>query len=154
MTTPGPASLQSAESDLHTAQSETDPHRQGQYARSAAGTAAEVAVDDSTSGADRERALEVMHEALTLVARSLLHDAQATLADARGSADPGRRRYLARTAVSKARAVVRHRDITDDERAAARQVIGHGRMLASTTGLAARRQQGIEQEQGHPDIAI
>lgn len=154
MTTPVPASLHSAESHLQIALSESDPHRQGQYARSAADTAAEVAVDDSTSGADRERALEVMQDALTLVARSLLHEAQATLGAARGDADPGRRRALARTAVSKAREVVRHRDITDDERAAARQVIGHGRMLASTIGLAARRQQRIEQEQGHPDIAI
>ncbi|AFM20457.1 hypothetical protein Mycch_5841 (plasmid) [Mycolicibacterium chubuense NBB4] len=57
MTTPVPASLQSAESDLHTAQSETDPDRQGQYARSAADTAAEVAVDHATTSADRERTL-------------------------------------------------------------------------------------------------
>ena len=53
MSTPGRASLQSAESDLQIALSEADPHRQGQYARSAADTAAEVALDNAMSRADR-----------------------------------------------------------------------------------------------------
>lgn len=153
MTTPGPASLLGAESDLHTAQSETDPHRQGQYAQSAADTAAEVAVDDATTTADRARALEVMQEALALTARSLLREAQSTLADARGNADPKRRRELARTAVSKARQVARHRNISDEERAAARQVVGHGRMLATTVGASVRRQR-VEREGNEPGIAI
>lgn len=154
MTTPEPASLQGAESDLHTAQSETDPHRQAQYARSAADTAAEVAVDDATTSADRERALAVMQDALTLTARSLLREAQSTLTDARGSTEPRRRRELARSAVSKAHQAARHRDLTDEERAAARQVIGHGRMLATTASTSAKREQSIEREHDHPDIAI
>ena len=152
MTTPEPASLQGAESDLHTAQSETDPLRRGQYARSAADTAAEVAVDNATSGADRERAVAVMQEALGLATRSLLREAQSTLSDARGNPDPQRRRELARSAVSMARQVARHRDLTDDERAAARQVIGHGRMLATTVSASVERQQRVEREQ--PGIAI
>jgi hypothetical protein len=154
MTTPVPASLQGAEGDLHTAQSETDPHRQGQYARSAADTAAEVAVDDATTSADRERALAVMQDALALTARSLLREAQSTLADARGSTEPQRRRELARSAVSKARQVAHHWDLSDEERAAARRVIGHGRMLASTFGVSAKRQQGVEREHDQPGIAI
>lgn len=154
MTTPEPASLQGAESDLHTAQSETDPHRQGQYARSAADTAAEVAVDDATTSANRGRALAVMQDALALTARSLLREAQSTLASARDSTEPRRRRELARSAVSKARQVARQSDLTDEERAAARQVIGHGRMLATTVTASVKRQQGIERERDQPDIAI
>jgi hypothetical protein len=154
MTTPGAASLQGAESDLQTAQSESDPHRQGQYARSAADTAAEVAVDNATSSTDRERAVAVMQDALTLAARSQLREAQSTLTDARGSTDPLRRQELARSAVSKARQVARHRDLTDDERAAARQVIGHGRMLATTVSISVKRQQRIEREREEPGIAI
>lgn len=154
MTTPEPASLQSAESDLHTAQSETDPHRQGQYARSAADTAAEVTLDNTTSSTDRERAAAVMQDALVLAARSQLREAQSTLTEARGSTEPGRRRELARSAVSKARQVARHRDLTDEERAAARQVIGHGRMLATTVSASVKREQGIEREHDQPGIAI
>jgi hypothetical protein len=154
MTSPGPASLQDAESDLQTAQSVSDSHRQGQYARSAADTAAEAALDNATSSADRERAVAVMQEALTLAARSLLREAQSTLSDARGNTDPQRRRELARSAVSKARQVARHRDVTDEERAAARQVIGHGRMLATTVSSTVKRQQRIERERDEPGIAI
>ena len=153
MTTPGAASLQGAESDLQTALSESDPHRQGQYARSAADTAAEVAVDNATSSADRERAVALMRDALALSVRSLLREAQSTLADARGNTDPRRRRELARTAVSKARQVARHRDLSDEERAVARQVVGHGRMLATTVG-AAERQRTVERERDERDIAI
>ena len=56
-------------------------------------------------------------------------------------------------AVSKVRHVARHRDVTDEERAAARYVIGHGRMLATTVSSSVRRQQ---RERGHdqPGIAI
>lgn len=146
--------LSDAENDLRTAQFETDWHRQGQYARSAADTAAQVAVDSTTSDADRARAVAVMDTALALAARSLLREAHSTLADARGHADPQRRRELARSAVSKARQVARHRDATEDERAEARQIIGHGRMLATTVGASVRRQQRVEREQEQPDIAI
>ena len=59
-------------------------------------------------------------------------EAQSGLTDARSCSDPQRRRELARSAVRKARQVARHRDVTDEERAAARQVTGHGRMLATT----------------------
>jgi hypothetical protein len=113
-----------------------------------------VALDTATSSADRERAVAVMQEALTLAARSLLREAQSTLSDARGNTDPQRRRELARSAVSKARQVARHRDVTDEERAAARQVIGHGRMLATTVSSTVKRQQLIERERDEPGIAI
>ena len=139
---------------MQTAQSESDPHRQGQYARSAADTAAEVAVNNATSSAERERAVAVMETALALAARGLLREAQATLADARAQSDPQRRRELARAAASKARQVTRHRDMTDEERAEARQVIGHGRMLATTVSSSVRRQQRVEREQDQPGIAI
>lgn len=152
MTTPGRASLQSAESDLQIALSEADPHRQGQYARSAADTAAEVALDDAVSRADRERAVAVTQEAMTLTARSLLRESRAILVEARNSTDPQRRRELARTAVSKARQATRHRDISDDERAAARQVIGYGRML--DTVRVSEPRQHVERERNEPGIAI
>ena len=70
------------ENDLRTAQSETDPHRQDQYARSAPDSAAEVAVNGDTSDADRARAVEAMDAALALARRSLLREAQSTLARA------------------------------------------------------------------------
>lgn len=145
--------LADAENDLRTAQSETDPHRQGQYARSAADSAAEVAVDDGTSDADRARAVEVMNTALALAAGSLLRQAQSTLAEARGDADPQRRGELARLAVSQANQVARHRDITADERAEARQVIGHGRMLDASV-RAAGRQRSAERELDDRGVAI
>lgn len=154
MTAPLPGSLADAENALRTAQSEIDPHRQGQYARSAADAAAEVAVDGNTSEADRARAVEVMDTALVLAGRSLLREAQSTLASARESSDPRQRREQARMAVSKARQVSRQRDLTDDERAEARQIIGHGRMLATSVGASVRRQQRVEREQEQPGIAI
>jgi hypothetical protein len=154
MTAPMSGALADAENDLRTAQSEVDPHRQGQYARSAADSAAEVAVDGNTSDADRARAVEVMDAALALAGRSLLREAQSTLAGARDSTDPQQRRELARLAVSKARQVSRQRDLTDDERAEARQIIGHGRMLATSVGASVRRQQRVEREQEQPGIAI
>lgn len=154
MTAPMSGTVADAESDLRTAQSETDPHRQGQYARSAADSAAEVAVDGNTSEADRARAVEVMNAALALAGRSLLREAQSTLAGARENPDPQQRRELARLAVSKARQVSRQRDLTDDERAEARQIIGHGRMLATSVGASVRRQQRVEREQEQPGIAI
>lgn len=153
MTAPMSSSLTDAESDLRTAQSETDAHRQGQYARSAADSAAEVAVDSNTSEADRSRAVEVMDAALALAGRSL-REAQATLAAARDNPDPQQRREQARLAVSKARQVSRQRDLTDDERAEARQIIGHGRMIATSVGASVRRQQRVEREQEQPGIAI
>lgn len=156
MTAPLSASLGDAERDLQTAQSESDPQRQGQYARSAADTAAEVAVDNSTSSADCERAVSLMKTALALAAQSLLRDAQANLAEAGGHNDPQRRRELARTAISKARQVMRYRDASDEERAEARRVIGHGRVLASAVSASVRRQQRVEpeREREQPGLAI
>jgi hypothetical protein len=73
---------------LQTAQLESDPHRQGQYARAAADTAAEVAMNDGASAEDRERALAIMRSSLTLIPGSLLGEAQSMLTAARGEADP------------------------------------------------------------------
>lgn len=154
MTAPMSGALADAENDLRTAQSETDPHRQGQYARSAADLAAEVAVSGGVSDTDRARAVEVMDAALALAGRRLLREARSTLASARESSDPQRRREQARLAVSKARQVIRQRDLTDDERAEARQIIGHGRMLATSMGASVRRQRRVEREQEQPGIAI
>jgi hypothetical protein len=154
MTAPMCGALADAENDLRTAQSETDPHRQGQYARSAADLAAEVAVSGGVSETDRARAVEVMDAALALAGRSLLREARSTLASARENSDPQRRREQARLAVSKARQVTRQRDLTDDERAEARQIIGHARMLATSVGASVRRQRRVEREQEQPGIAI
>lgn len=156
MTAPLSNSLADAERDLRTAQSEIDPHRQGQYARSAADGAAEVAVAGGTDSDERERAVSLMDSALTLAARALLREAKSHLADARAAEDPQRRRELARSAVSKARQASRQRDLTDDERAEARQAVGHGRMLASSVGASVRRQRRAERDRGRdePGIAI
>jgi hypothetical protein len=56
--------------------------------------------------------------------------------------------------VSKARQVAGQRDLTDDERTEARQIIGHGRMLATSVGASVRCQQRVEREQEQPGIAI
>lgn len=154
MTAPLSGALADAENDLRTAQSATDSHRQGRYARSAADSAAEVAIDGDTSDADRARAVEVMDAALALTGRSLLREAQSTLAGARDNPDPKHRREQARLAVSKARQVTRQRDFTDDERAEARQIIGHGRMLATSVTASVRRQHRVEREPEPPGIAI
>lgn len=156
MTAPVPGSLQDAESDLWTAQLESDPHRQGQYARSAADTAAEVAMDAKASPQDREDAGKILQSSLTVVAWSLLQEAQKALADARGETDPQRRRELARSAVAKAREAVGHRESTEEARAQARKIIGHGRMIGNTIVETAMRQRSAEREQEHepPGIAI
>jgi hypothetical protein len=67
---------------------ESDRHRQGQYARAAADTAAEVAMDAKASPQDREDAGKILQSSLTVVAWSLLQEAQKALADARGETDP------------------------------------------------------------------
>jgi hypothetical protein len=139
---------------LQTAQSESEPHRQAQYARAACDSAAEVATDIAARSADRERAVAVMHDSHTLAAQSMLREAESTLAEARDSADPQRRRELARSAVSKARHVARHREISEDERSAARQIVGHGRLLAKPVSAAGRRQERAELEQEHPGLAL
>jgi hypothetical protein len=74
MTAPLPGILQDAESDLQPAQSESDPHRQGQYARCCR-CRREVAMNDDASAQDRERALAIMRSSLTLIPGSLLRDA-------------------------------------------------------------------------------
>jgi hypothetical protein len=156
MTAPLPGILQDAESDLQTAQSESDPHRQGQDARAAADAAAEVAMNEGASAQDRERALAIMRSSLTLIPGSLLREAQNMLTAARGEADPQRRRELARSALAKAREAVGRREVTDEERAQARQVIGGGRMIVNTIVETAIRQHAAERERGHetPSIAL
>ena len=155
MTAPLPGLLQDAESDLQTAQSESDPHRQGQYARAAADAAAEVAMNAGASAEDRERALVIMRSSLTLIPGSLLGEAQSMLTAARGEADPQRRRELARSALAKGREALRHREVTDEERAQGRQVIGGARMIVNTIVETAMRQQAADREHEHhtPSIA-
>jgi hypothetical protein len=77
MTAPLPRILQDAESDLQTAQSESDPHRLGQYARAAADAAAEVAMNDGASAQDRERALVIMRSSLALGHRGVTDEERA-----------------------------------------------------------------------------
>jgi hypothetical protein len=151
-----PVTLQDAESDLQTAQLEADPYRQGQYARAAADAAAEVAMRDDVNAADRARALAVMRSSLALIPKSLLGEAHHALAAARSESDPQRRRELAKSALAKAREAVTHPEVTDDERAQARQVIGGGRMIANTIVETAMRQRAAErvQEQQAPSIAL
>jgi hypothetical protein len=155
MTAPLPGILHDAERDLQTAQSESDPHRQGQYARAAADAAAEVAMNDGASAQDRERALAIMRSSLTLIPGSLLREAQNMLTAARGEADPQRRRELARSALVKGREAV-GREVTDQERAQGRQVIGGARMIVNTIVETAIRQQAAEREREHqtPSIAL
>jgi hypothetical protein len=156
MTAPLPGILQDAVSDLQTAQSESDPHRQGQYARAAADAAAEVAMNDGASAQGRERALAIMRSSLTLIPGSLLGEAQSMLTAARDEADPHRRRELARSALAKGREALRHREVTDEERAQGRQVIGGARMIVNTIVETAMRQQAADRQHGHqtPSIAL
>ena len=156
MTAPLPGILQDAESDLQTAQSESDPHRLGQYARAAADAAAEVAMNDGASAQDRERALVIMRSSLALIPGSLLGEAQRMLAAARGEADPQRRRELARSALAKGREALGHRGVTDEERAQGRQVIGGARMIVNTIVETAMRQQAADREREHhtPSISL
>ncbi len=140
MTAPLPDALRNAESDFLTAQSESEPHRQGQYARSAADAAAEVSLDASASAQDRERAQTILRSAQSLIPGSLVRTARAKLTEARGETDPHRRRELARTAVAKAQEAVDRREVTDDERAEAREVIGGGRLIVNTVLESAMRQ--------------
>src|SRR4051794_29590757 len=102
MTAPLPDALRDAERDLQTAQSESDAHRQGQYARAAADAAAEVALDPDASAQDRERAQAALRAAQALIPGTLIRSAHAELAEARSETDPHRRRELARSAVAKA----------------------------------------------------
>ena len=156
MTAPLQDALRDAESDLQTAQSESDPHRQGQYARSAADAAAEVSLDTGASTEDRERAQTILSSSQALIPGSLIRAAHAELTAARGETDPHRRRELARAAVAKARDAVGRREITDDERAEARQVIGGGRLIVNTVVETAMRQRAAERGHEHepPGIAI
>jgi hypothetical protein len=146
MTAPMPGALQAAESDLQTAQLETDPHRRGQYARSAADAAAEVAMDTSASADDRVRAVSILRSSKALLPGILLREADDMLSAARAETDPHQRRTLARSALAKARNAVGHRDVTDEERAHARQVIGAGRMVVNTILETSMRRHGTEQE--------
>jgi hypothetical protein len=105
------------------------------------------------SAEDRDRAVVIMRSALELTPKpdpgSLLREAQNLLTDARGEADPHRRREQARSALAKAREAMRHRDVDNHERAQARQVIGAGRMLVNTGVEAATRPQIAEREREH-----
>jgi hypothetical protein len=156
MTAPLPGRLQDAESDLQTAQLESDPHRQGQYARAAADAAAEVAMNAGASAEDRERALAIMRSSLTLIPGSLLREAQNMMTAARDETDPQRRRELARSALAMGREALRHREVTDQERAQGRQLIGGARMIVNTTVETAMRQQAADREHEHqtPSIAL
>ncbi|WP_235887116.1 hypothetical protein [Mycolicibacterium arabiense] len=156
MTAPLPGALDHAENDLRTAQSEADPHRQGQYARSAADAAAEVSLDAGASAEERQRAQAVVRSALTMIPGSLLREAQSMLTAARRETDPHRRRELAGSALSKARDAAGRREVTDEQRAQARQVIGSGRMISSTIVEAAMRRRRIEREQERetPGVAM
>jgi hypothetical protein len=146
MTAPMPGVLHTAETDLHTAQSEPDPRRQGQYARSAADAAAEVAMDDSATAEERERAVSILRASKALVPASRLREADDILSAARTETDSHQRRALARSALAKAREAVRHCDVTDEERAQARQVIGAGRMIVNTILETSMRRHGTQQE--------
>jgi hypothetical protein len=154
MTARSPGLLQDAERDLQTAQSESDPHRQGQYARSAADSAAEAAMNAGASAEDRERALEIMRSSLTLIPGSLLGEAQSMLTAARAETDPHRRRELARSALAKGREALRHREVTDQERAQGRQVIGGARMVVNTIVETTMRQQAADREHEHQTPGI
>jgi hypothetical protein len=146
--------LRDAERDLQTAQSETNPHRQGQYARSAADAAAEVTLDPDASAQDRDRAQATLRAAQALIPGSLIRSAHADLAEARGETDPHRRREMARSAVAKAREAVDRNEVTDDERAQARQVIGGGRLLDNTVVETAIRQRAAERSHQHEPEGI
>lgn len=151
-----PDALADAESDLRTAQSEADPRRQGQYARSAADAAAEVSLDAGASAEERERAQAIVQSALTLIPGSLLREAQSMLTAARSETDLHRRRELASSALAKAREAVRRREATDEERAQARQLMGSGRMISNTIMEASMRQQTMQPDRKHenPGVAL
>lgn len=156
MTVPLSGALTNAENDLRTAQSEADPHRQGQYARSAVDAAAEASLDAGAGAEERERAQSVLQSALTMIPGSLLREAQSILTTARSETDPHKRRELARSALAKAREAAGRREVTDEERAQARQVIGSARMMSNTTVEAEIRQRsmGREREREVPDVAL
>jgi hypothetical protein len=156
MTAPMPGVLQTAETDLRTAQSEVDPYRQGQYARSAADAAAEVAMDDSASAEERERAVSIVRASRALLPGSLVREAHELISAARAATDPHQRRALARSALAKAREAARHCEVTDDERAQARQVIGTGRMIVNTVLETSMRRQITKQERDPdtPSLAL
>lgn len=158
MTAPLPGALTDAENDLRTAQSEADPYRQGQYARSAADAAAEASLDAGASAEERERAQAVLRSALTMIPGSLLREAQSMLSAARSETDPHKRRELAKSALAKAREAADRREATDEERALVRQVIGSVRMVANTSVEAAMRHRTTgrdrEREREVPDVAL
>lgn len=156
MTAPTSDALGNAESDLRTAQSEADPRRRNQYARSAADTATEVAVDPGASRADRARAATMARAARAIVARSALREAQTALAGARSESDRQRRRELASTAVSHAHQAAGNGDLTEEERAQARDVIANSRMVLSAAAQTLTRQPNIERDHEHepPGIAL
>lgn len=155
VTAPQPGILQAAESDLETAQSESDPHRQGQYARAAADAASEVSLDVDASAEDRERAQMILRSSLAMIPGSLLREAQTTLTAARAQTDPQRRRDLARSALTMAREAVGRREVTEDERAQARQVIGGARMVVNTIVETAMHQYAHRDRQHEtPNLAL
>ncbi len=111
-------------------------------------------MDAGASAADRERAQTILRKSLALIPRSLIRQAQTALTAARGETDPERRRELARAAVVKARDAVGRREITDDERAQARQLIGSGRLIVNTIVETAMRQRSTEHGREHQPSGI
>jgi hypothetical protein len=77
-------------------------------------------------------------------------------ASSEGHRPLGERRELAKSALAKAREAVGHREVTDQERAKGRQVIGGARMIANTIVETAMRQQAADREREHetPSIAL
>jgi hypothetical protein len=156
MTAPRPAARENAESDWQTEQSESDPHRQGQYAWAAADAAAEVSMDAGASAADRERAQAILRSSLALIPGSLIRQAQTALTASRGETHPERQHELARAAAAMAGEAVGRREVTDDERAQARQLISGARLIVNTIAETAMRQRSTARGHEHqpPGIAI
>ena len=76
------------------------------------------------------------------------------LTAARGEADPHRRRELARSALAKGREALRHREVTDEERAQGRQVIGGARMIVNTGVEATMLRRRDQPERGHESPGV
>jgi hypothetical protein len=114
--------------------------------------------DRDASAEDRDRALAIMRSSLELTPKPdpdhLLRDAQNILTEARGETDPYRRRELARSALAKARAAMRHHGVGDQQRAQLRQVIGAGRMIVNAGVEAAMRQHSAQPEREHQSPGI
>lgn len=103
-------------------------------------------MDDRASAEERERAVEIVRASMALLPGSLIREAREMISAARAEADPHQRRALARSVLAKAREAMRYREVTDDERAQVRQVIGAGRMIVNTVLETSMRRQMNEHE--------